>query len=143
VSTFVTVRPGGINVLYLVGTQRIGGGPGQEQRFVRASLAQSPDIVVARRLISYQPMGADITDLIGRSKGGGRASSPDPDVTIVDNVDVQGLSDASWKAIADRVQHGMGLMMTGGYHSFGPGGYRGSPLADVLPLEFGPAQRQD
>jgi uncharacterized membrane protein len=143
ISTFVTVRPGGINVLYLVGTQRIGGGPGQEQRFVRASLAQSPDIVVARRLINYQPMGSDITDLIGHGKGGGRTSSPDPDVTIVDNVDVQGLNDASWKAIADRVQHGMGLMMTGGYHSFGPGGYRGSPLSDVLPLEFGPAQRQD
>ena len=57
VSTFVTVRPGGINVLYLVGTQRVGGGAGQEQRFVRASLAQSPDIVVARRLINYRPPG--------------------------------------------------------------------------------------
>ena len=55
VSTFVTVRPGGINVLYLVGTQRIGGGPGQEQRFVRASLAQSPDIVVSRQVINYRP----------------------------------------------------------------------------------------
>ncbi|HEX4413339.1 MAG TPA: glutamine amidotransferase [Lacipirellulaceae bacterium] len=142
VSTFVTVRPGGINVLYLVGTQRIGGGPGQEQRFVRASLAQSPDIVISRRLINYQPPGADITDVIGHGKGG-HTSSPEPDVTIVDNVDVQGLNDASWKAIADRVQHGMGLLMTGGYHSFGPGGYRGSPLADVLPMEIGPAQRQD
>jgi uncharacterized membrane protein len=143
VSTFVTVRPGGINVLYLVGTQRVGGGPGQEQRFVRASLAQSPDIVVARRLINYQPPGADITDLIGRGKGRGHLSTPEPDVTIVDNVDAQGLSDASWKAIADRVQRGMGLIMTGGYHSFGPGGYRGSPLGDVLPIEIGPAQRQD
>lgn len=143
ISTFVTVRPGGINVLYLVGTQRVAGGPGQEQRFVRAALAQSPDIVVSRRLINYQPPGADITDIIGHGKGAGHASSPEPDVTIVDNVDVQGLSDASWKAIADRVQHGMGLLMTGGYHSFGPGGYRGSPLADVLPIEIGPAQRQD
>ncbi len=143
VSTFVTVRPGGINVLYLVGTQRVSGGPGQEQRFVRASLAQSPDIVVARRLVNYQPMGADITDLIGHGKGGGHSSTPEPDVTIVDNVDEQGLSEGSWKAIADRVQHGMGLLMTGGYHSFGPGGYRGTPLADVLPIEIGPAQRQD
>jgi uncharacterized membrane protein len=143
VSTFVTVRPGGINVLYLVGTQRVGGGPGQEQRFVRASLAQSPDIVVARRLINYQPPGADITDLIGHGKGRGHTAMADPDVTIVDNVDAQGLNEASWKAIADRVQHGMGLIMTGGYHSFGPGGYRGSPLGDVLPIEIGPAQRQD
>jgi len=35
----VTVRAGGINVLYLVGTKRIGGGPGAEQRFVRAAIA--------------------------------------------------------------------------------------------------------
>jgi uncharacterized membrane protein len=61
----------------------------------------------------------------------------------VDNVDVNGLNAASWKAIAERVQKGMGLMMTGGYHSFGPGGYRGTPLADVLPIEIGPAQRQE
>ena len=67
VSTFVTVRAGGINVLYLVGTKRIGGGPGAEQRFVRAALAHSPDIVVERRLINYEPMGVDITDVIGRA----------------------------------------------------------------------------
>ena len=33
-------------------------------------------------------------------------------------------------------------MMIGGYHSFGPGGFRDSPLADVLPINIGPAQRQ-
>ena len=32
--------------------------------------------------------------------------------------------------------------MLGGYHSFGPGGFRDSPLADVLPINIGPAQRQ-
>ena len=31
--------------------------PGAEQRFVRASLAESPDIVVTRRLINYEPPG--------------------------------------------------------------------------------------
>ena len=66
VSTFVTVRAGGINVLYLVGAKRIGGGPGPEQRFVRAALAHSPDIVVERRLINYEPPGVDIVDAIGR-----------------------------------------------------------------------------
>ena len=64
VSTFVTVRAGGINVLYLVGAKRIGGGPGPEQRFVRAALAQSPDIVVERRLINYDPPGVDLVEAI-------------------------------------------------------------------------------
>jgi uncharacterized membrane protein len=140
ISTFVTVRAGGINVLYLVGTQRIGGGPGQEQRFVRASLAQSPDIVVSRQLINYRPPGLDITDFVG--KGAPSASSSAPDVIIVDDVDEQGLSAASWKAIAERVERGTGLIMTGGYHSFGAGGFRGTPLGDVLPIQIGPAQRQ-
>jgi hypothetical protein len=32
--------------------------------------------------------------------------------------------------------------MLGGYHSFGPGGFRDTPLDDVLPINIGPAQRQ-
>jgi uncharacterized membrane protein len=132
-STFVTVRAGGINVLYLVGTKRVGGGPGQEQRFVRAALAQSPDIVVNRRLVNYDPAETDLEDAIRDDK---------PDVIILDDVDVQGLNNATWEAIAERVREGAGLMMLGGYHSFGPGGFRDSPLADVLPVNIGPAQRQ-
>lgn len=158
VSTFVTVRAGGINVLYLVGAKRVGGGPGQEQRFVRAALAQSPDIVVSRRLIDYEPPEVDITDILGRPSVAGSAGSGDPrtagtaqpltaealpDVLILDDVDVQGLNLASWQAIAARVQKGMGLIMLGGYHSFGPGGFRGSPLANILPMELGAAQRQE
>ena len=37
---------------------------------MRASLAQSPDIVVARRLINYEPVGVDITDAIGGKSSG-------------------------------------------------------------------------
>jgi uncharacterized membrane protein len=133
-STFVTVRRGGVNVLYLVGAQRIGGGPGTEQRFVRAALAQSPDIVVERRLLSYQPIELDLRDALQHGKF---------DVVILDDVDAQALNHESWQALADRVHSGVGLMMTGGYHSFGPGGFRDTPLADVLPLNIGPAQRQN
>jgi hypothetical protein len=133
VSTFVTVRAGGINVLYLVGTKRIGGGPGQEQRFVRAALSRSPDIVVERRLINYMPAGVDLAEAIREG---------DYDVVIVDDVDYQGLSPASWQALAERVRRGMGLMMTGGYHSFGPGGFRDTPLDELLPIGIGRAERQ-
>jgi uncharacterized membrane protein len=137
-STFVTVRAGGINVLYLVGTKRVGGAPGPEQRFVRAALAQSPDIVVDRRLINYVA-AADLAEALGAT---GSADAERPDVIILDDVDIQGLTAAHWKALAERVREGAGLMMTGGYHSFGPGGFRGSPLADALPVNIGPAERQ-
>jgi hypothetical protein len=133
VSTFVTVRAGGIKVLYLVGAKRIGGGPGPEQRFVRDALARSPDIIIERRLINYDPLAVDLVETIRDGEF---------DVVIVDDVDVQGLSQASWQLIADRVRRGMGLAMLGGYHSFGPGGFRDTPLDDVLPINIGPAQRQ-
>ncbi len=102
-------------------------------------------------------LGLDITDVIRRKGAAGNTARPavgegagsgdprtaaTPDVIILDDVDVQGLSPASWKAIAERVRKGMGLIMLGGYHSYGPGGFRESPLADVLPIEIGPAQRQ-
>ncbi|MGD9632111.1 MAG: glutamine amidotransferase [Pirellulales bacterium] len=132
-STFVTVRKGGIKVLYLAGAKRIGGGPGPEQRFVRAALAQSPDIVVERRLLNYQPPEIDLRDVF---------KSGDFDVVILDDVDARALSLASWQALAEMVRGGAGLMMTGGFHSFGPGGFRETPLADVLPIDIGPAQRQ-
>jgi uncharacterized membrane protein len=134
VSTFVTVRAGGIKVLYLVGTKRIGGGPGQEQRYVRAALARSPDIVVERRLINYDPAGVDLVEAI---------RDGDYDVVLLDDVDIQGLSQPTWQAMAERVRRGMGLAMLGGYHSFGPGGFRDSPLDQVLPINIGRAQRQN
>ncbi|MEX2317383.1 MAG: glutamine amidotransferase [Pirellulales bacterium] len=133
VSTFVTVRTGGIKVLYLAGAKRVGGGPGREQRDIRAALARSPDIVVERRLINYKPMGVDLRDAI---------RSGNHEVVILDDVDAEGLSSATWQALADRVRQGAGLLMIGGYHSFGPGGFRDNPLGDVLPIDIGPAQRQ-
>jgi hypothetical protein len=63
-------------------------------------------------------------------------------VVLVSDVDAQGLSAGSWRAIAERVREGAGLMMLGGYHSFGPGGFRATPIGDVLPIDIGPAQRQ-
>jgi uncharacterized membrane protein len=133
-STFVTVRAGGINVLYLIGAKQVGGrAGGREQTFVRASLARSPDIVVEHRLINYKPMRADLRETIRDGRF---------DVFMLDDVDAQGLSSESWQAMADRVREGAGLMMIGGYHSFGPGGFRENPLSDVLPIDFGRAQRQ-
>ena len=133
VGTFVTVRAGGINVLYLDGAKRIGGGPGPEQHRVRGALARSPDIAIERRFINYKPMNVELRSQI---RDGGF------DVFILDDVDAQGLSLASWQALADRVRQGAGLMMVGGYHSFGPGGFADNPLDDVLPIDIGPAQRQ-
>lgn len=133
-STFVTVREGGIKVLYLIGASRIGGGPGVEQKFVRTALAESPDIVVTRRVFDYRRPRENLT---------AELQPGSYDVVVLSDVDKDAMNGDSWRALATMVRRGTGLMMGGGYHSFGPGGFRESPLANVLPVNIGPAERQN
>jgi uncharacterized membrane protein len=41
------------------------------------------------------------------------------------------------------VKQGTGLYMGGGFHSFGPGGFRTTPISPLLPIEIGPAENQN
>lgn len=131
--TFVSVREGGVRVLYLAGAQRQQGAPGIEQRFVRTALASSPDIALERIVCDYS--GRRVLNVEDLPKNG-------YDVFLLDDIDKDALDLATWRTLATRVREGAGLMMLGGFHSFGPGGHRESPLADILPLEIGPAERQ-
>ena len=45
--------------------------------------------------------------------------------------------------MAAAVERGAGLIMVGGFHSFGPGGYAATPLANVLPVEMNRLERQN
>lgn len=40
------------------------------------------------------------------------------------------------KAICRQISAGLGLLVTGGRQSFGPGGYEGTALAEVIPVDF-------
>ncbi len=133
-STFVTVTKGGVNVLYLVGSQRVGGGPGIEPRFVRAALASYPDLHVRYELINYRRQQFDLREQLREGKF---------DVFLLQNVDYAGLSRETWEMIADEVGKGAGLAMLGGFHSFGPGGFRNTPMDDILPVIMGRAERQN
>lgn len=130
-STFVTVREGGLRVLYLVGAERVGGPPGLEQRFVRSSLRASPDIAVERKVFDYRQRRQSLD-----------AELDGVDVIVLDNLDADALDRPTWERVATLVERGVGLAMIGGAHSFGPGGHRGTPLAGVLPIELGRAERQ-
>lgn len=131
-STFVTVRDGGVRVLYLAGATRTGGAPGIEQRFLRASLAASPDIAVERIVLNYTQRRRDLTS---------RLQPGAVEVVILDNVDAEGLSNGTWRAMNELVTSGAGLAMLGGRQSFGPGGHR-ETLGDILPITPGRAERQ-
>lgn len=133
-STFVTVLKGGVNVLYLAGSDRVGGSPGVDPRFIRASLAAFPDLHVDYQPLNYRSTEADARDQIRDRKY---------DVFLLGNVDSSAFNARTWREIAQEVDRGAGLAMLGGFHSFGPGGFANTALADVLPINLGRDERQN
>lgn len=133
-TTFVTVLKGGVKVLYLAGAARVGGGPGIEARFVRNALAAHADLNVNYELLNYRNPRIDYRSQLERGKY---------DVFLLGNIDSVAFDKRTWQAIADRVDDGAGLAMLGGFHSFGPGGYRSTPLERVIPVVMGRAERQN
>ncbi|QDT01091.1 glutamine amidotransferase [Adhaeretor mobilis] len=133
-TTFVTVQKGGVKVLYLAGADRIGGGPNIEARFVRNALSAHADLNVNYELLNYRNPQIDYR---------GRLDEGKYDVLLLGNVDSIAFDKPTWDTIAKLIDDGTGLAMLGGFHSFGPGGYRRTSLERVLPIRMGPAERQN
>ena len=130
ISTFVTVLKGGVNVLYLEGAPRF------EQKFIRIALDGAPDIQVQWRGLRGGPQGEADADrrtwfVPGRF-----------DVFILGDVDADLFARDELAELRKAVDAGAGLIMIGGYHSFGPGGYSETPLAGVLPVAMDRLERQ-
>lgn len=128
-STFVNVLKGGLNVLYLEGTLRV------EQKFLRRSLDASPDIKVDYvRLDPRHPQDPAVpADAFQPGKY---------EVYILGDLDSSVFNQKELTDLANAVSQGAGLIMLGGFHSFGPGGYAQTPLADVLPIRMERLERQ-
>lgn len=62
---------------------------------------------------------------------------------VLENVEASDLSESGLGALAQYVKHaGGGLLMTGGRKSFGEGGYRKTPLEEILPVSLEMRQEQ-
>lgn len=144
VTTFVTVFAEGLNVLYIEGTPRV------EQTFIRRSLDTSPDIHVDYLELAAPKTETDAppprpSDLLKRFAPGAY------DVYIFGDVSSRVFTPEELTALVGAVRGGAGFAMLGGIHSFGPGKYGESPLAEILPIkidrierqEFGQPMRQD
>lgn len=130
ISTYVTVLAGGINVLEIEGKYRY-----WEPKFVRWALDQSPDIDLSQLfLIDSSGRKAEISADILKP---GRF-----DVILLGDVGASQFSREQLTALRAMVDRGAGLMMMGGYESFGPGGWGDTPLADVLPVQMRSADTQ-
>jgi uncharacterized membrane protein len=129
-TAYLTVLEGGIKVLYLYGS-RLG-----EQLELRHTIASSPDMELVEQLVSMQS----------------RTNWPDRrthlladeqfDVIILENLNAQAVSGDDLAALEQLVGKGKGFLMIGGYHSFGPGGYGGTPVETILPIQIDPIERQ-
>lgn len=129
-STFVTVLAGGLSVLEIEGKYRY-----WEPKFLRWALDQSPDIELSQLFLL---------------DSAGREETIPPEVFAPGRFDVFILGDVhsnrfkpdELQAMANLVTKGAGLLMMGGYESFGPGGWGETPIAEVLPVIMRPADRQ-
>ena len=130
-STFVNVLSGGLKVLYMEGYP-----PRVDTRFLRRSLDASADIHVdfitldARRPETHPPK------LIDRFKPGRY------DAYIIGDLDSKAFTPDELRELADTVSKGAGLIMLGGFHSFGAGGYARTHLGDLMPIKISQFERQ-
>ena len=138
--SFLNVYEGGLRVLYLDGSS------GWEQSFLRRAIASASQSIELIPITIYSddearrkwPLGGQITLWL---------KDPTIDVFIIGDVDSSALdggdgNDNNLQLIADAVDRGKGLIMLGGAHSFGPGGYHSTPLDDVLPIKMNLDERQ-
>ena len=59
------------------------------------------------------------------------------DVFILGDLDSSFIRTPQQQWIVQRVKSGAGLVMIGGKYSLGPGGYAGTPLGEILPMQLG------
>ena len=130
-TAFLTVLEGGLKVLYFEGELR------QEQKFVRWSLDASPDID-----LDFQPLPRRLRDSWPVNLGD-TFERGNYDAYILGDVDSAALGEQNLEQLAAEIGQGKGIIAIGGFHSFGPGGYRTTAMADVLPITMDRFARQD
>jgi len=121
------VDPDPIRVLYLEGFLR------HEYKFLRNRLEDDPDVSLVSVVRRANPQRAP-------APGAGQLVTPDRledlDVLVLGDMEADYLAETEYQAVVDWLDAGHGLLVMGGYQSFGPEGLRNTPLADVLPVVF-------
>ena len=124
--TIVTVQEGGLRVLYVDRLR-------WEFKFlkrIRRSEKIELDILPIR-----------VGPLLDSNRLEGDLFEPGAyDAYIIGDVPASVLGKSNLAELAKRVREGAGLMMLGGDYSFAPGGYGGTPIAEVLPVRMPPGR---
>lgn len=130
----MVVEPG-IRVLYLEGTIRPEYGA-----LVQRFLAKDPDLEFCA-LVQTRPnvflKRSNIEGLELTAIPADQETIDKFDVFIFGDLDSSYIRPEQQEMFVNRVRAGAGLIMLGGYHSLGPGGYAGTPLGEILPVRLG------
>ncbi len=124
-----------IRVLYVEGTLRPEYGA-----ITGMFLAKDPNIEYCALVQTRPNVFTQRSNIEGMSLSGipsDRETFRKFDVFLMGDLDRSYLSDRQLEQIRQRVSEGAGLLMMGGYHSLGPGGYGGSAMEDLLPVMVG------
>ncbi|MGH7214774.1 MAG: glutamine amidotransferase, partial [Tepidisphaeraceae bacterium] len=123
-----------VKVLYVEGRAR------PEYRELNRALSRDQNIEVATLLRIQKDRFAASGTVEGKKLEGLPSSLEEWrkfDVIILGDLDSSFLSKPQQVAIEQVVQEGKGLLMIGGQTSFGPGGYKDSPIEKALPVFVG------
>lgn len=130
----LVIEPG-IRVLYLEGTLRAEYGA-----IVDRFLSKDPDLEFCA-LIQTRPnvflRRTNMEDVQFSAIPTDQQTFNMFDVFILGDLDSSYIRPEQQEMLIERVRQGGGLVMLGGYHSLGPGGYGESPLGEVLPVFLG------
>jgi uncharacterized membrane protein len=123
-----------IKVLYIEGSIR------QEYQATRRAFTADSNLELATYLRKSERPGATEVEAAGTVDGEPFRSLPATadqwkkfDVVVIGDVERNFLN-SQLSAIEQRVANGGGLLMLGGQHSFGPGGYADTPVEMALPV---------
>ncbi|MEX0702996.1 MAG: glutamine amidotransferase [Planctomycetales bacterium] len=120
--TIVSVQSGGLRVAYF-DTLR------PEQKFLR--MLNSTENIQ----LDFFPVRAGA--LGGTGRIGPELFQPEAyDVYVIGDVPAAAFGTQNLEQLAKRVEEGAGLLMIGGYRSFGAGGFAGTPLGKLLPVQL-------
>lgn len=134
-SAISIVMEPGIRVLYLEGSLRAEYGT-----LVQRFLSKDPDLEFCSMIQTKHNVFSRRTNMQNLELNA-IPTKPEEiqrfDVFLIGDLDSTYLKPAQQELIVKRVRDGGGLIMLGGYHSLGPGGYDKTPIGEILPVRLG------
>ncbi|HUS46283.1 MAG TPA: glutamine amidotransferase [Phycisphaerae bacterium] len=124
-----------IRVLYIEGVVR------PEYKPLKSVLETDPNVELLALVQVSQGEFLQSGNLTGLALSGFPQTLDDMrkfDVFIIGDLDRSYFSARHLENLKTAVSEGRGLVMIGGYNSFGPGGYEDTPMEEMLPVRVGP-----